>query len=332
MGEERGRNADTYPPGPTRDQVARLAMHLAPHGLLAVATQRGVHLLFGAASQAVRLDSQGDQWRWSADGVYLFRADMHAALVVVELQSRARSRPVGRPVGLVEQAMRQVRERGLLASEVSPLLVLVEVRTQWRAVRLGPDEGDPEDAEVPAAPPVAFSATNRLLDHGPWTARLLSDPRGWPLWAFGRSVSADALVSRMREAGRLAERERGFGGIRGLLGWVGRVRFPEDERFWRTTQEEVRAMERTLEVLVDEGRLLKDEAAEAAEAWAEIEAEYDAKWERHGRAQREEGREEGRAALLRLVELAPPEARETLRAIEDLDELQVALMRALRPG
>lgn len=304
---------------PGRDQLARAAMQLAPEYLFELLACAGDERGGAAMGRAQRLDTQGSLSSWLVDGLYLHEDGQHANLWIVEMQSRARAGDANRAGGVLVEVMGQLRDaRQPLAGRLR--IFLVEVRTDQAVRTSATSDSDTEDeSPLKACQPalaVNFQVSNRLLVDGYWTLGVERSPVAWPLWAFRRGVQADDILERMS---MLDQAVRYHGWISALLRWIGRVRFPEDERFMEVPEQEMNAMSGALAQLVDEGRLLPEERKELV-------SRYLARLELQRRRWREEGREEGRRdELLLLAEAVAPEMVDDLRAIADVDALRSAV-------
>ncbi|TVQ98368.1 MAG: hypothetical protein EA398_13350 [Deltaproteobacteria bacterium] len=334
----RGRGRDLC-----RDELARWAMQMAPEHLFAMLTTDASCVDEAVPGEAVRLDTQAATNPWRVDGLYLRTVGPQAELWLVEMQTRAVRREPRRTAAVLRAALRQIAPA--VDEEVPLQVMLVEVRTGQSARRnraanaVRNAAGEPlEDCDAVA--PIDFVVNNRLLFAGPWTQVLLAHAPAWPLWAFGRSVTADRILDLVAT---IHPAERYAGSIAALLRAIGRVRYPEDERFRRVPEEEEETMARALAQLEEDGRITSEERKARVRQYL---ARLDEQEQRHvsrgreqglaegrerGRAEgREEGREEGRReTLLTLLGSIDPEQAEELGARDDLDTLEEAVKRLL---
>ena len=339
MGENDERQSGARRHEMSRDQLARAAMQLAPEHLFALLESTGTDGSSTMLGRAQRLDTQAATARWLVDGLYLRRVGPRVELWLVEMQSRAPRRRPERAFGVLSAAMRQLAEGGWPQND-GPRIFLVEVRTEQAATsrRRATETLESDEALMEACAPTPaldFLPSNRLLLEGYWTDVLLPDPSAWPLWAFGRHAGAEAILAAMTAV----DPETRYGGwITTLLRWIGRVRFPRDERFREAPEKEGEHMSQALAELVEDGRMTPTESEERVRQYLAGLEEQRERWRKEGRELgRKEGREQGRKegheqgreqgkreALLALVASVSPESVASLREIRDLEMLQDA--------
>ena len=346
----RGRRA--YPRAAiTSDALARFVIHSAPQHFFQLLRWRPTP---GPPYAAVRrLDTQAAPDLRLPDLVYVAGREDGVDAWVVELHRQSDRWRVDRATMAAELALTQSRTVYPTGPRV---LRLVQARTLERARREGP-EPDSRLLRAMSDDPcgvLRWSASNRLVVEGPWTEVLRSEPTAWPLLGLCTFVTADELASRYVALRRLREQcgpniplDRTYG----LLGVVGRARFPEDERF---REEEAMKMIDAAGAAEPWGELRRSEidnhvqrartehrqqmAAAAAAGRAAGLAEGRTAGLAEGRTAglaegRTAGLAEGRAALLRLVQTLAPERVPAMASIPDLATLTEevsALMQAQR--
>ena len=327
----RGRRA--YPRAAiTSDSLARYVIHSAPQHFLQLLRWRPTPA--PPYATVTRLDTQAAPDLRLPDLVYVAGREDGVDAWVVELHRQSDRWRVDRATMAAELALTQSRAVYPTGSRV---VRLVQARTLERARREGP-ELDSRLLQAMSDDPcgvLRWSTSNRLVVEGPWTEVLRSEPTAWPLLGLCPFVTADELALHYASLRRLRE-QRGPSTLLdrtyGLLGVVGRARFPEDERFR------------------EEEAMKTIDAAGAAEPWGELRRpeidnyvqraraehrqqmeEAEARGEQRGikRGERR-GEQRGRAALLRVAETLAPERMSALASIPDLATLTDAVTALLQ--
>ena len=358
----RGRRCRAIPPQ-TLDDLARYVVHSAPEPFFDLL--RWVAAPPRPYTALTRLDAQAAPDRRRPDLVYLGQQSESADAWVVELHARAdqwRADRASMAAGLAWNQCRRLHPDGSL------LVRLVQTRTLQRARHEGLESDDRLQQAVNDHPcgVVRWYTTNRLVRDGPWTAVLRDNPLAWPLLALCPYISADEVAARSELLGALRQRagdDPELDRTHSLLRYVGRARFPKDQRF---IEEEAMTMINAMSAPQPWGQLHPEEVENhVARAKAEHRRQMEemrARGERRGKKRglhigkrigRVEGKQIGlsegkqiglsegkqiglsegrRTSLLHLAARIDARRAQELEAIKDLDALEDAVVALLEQG
>ena len=216
--------------------------------------------------------------------------------------------------------------------------------------------GDGATGGLGTPPPKNLLQTARR--DGPWTAALRDNPLAWPLLALCPYISADEVAARSELLGALRQRagdDPELDRTHSLLRYVGRARFPKDQRF---IEEEAMTMINAMSAPQPWGQLRPEEVenhvarakAEHRKQMEEMRARGERRGEKRGlhigkRVGRVEGKQIGltegkqiglsegrRMSLLHLAARIDASRAQELEAIKDLDALEDAVVALLEQG